>query len=177
MTRPRGYLCGMPETLHLDLTLRDAKATADLGRRLAALLRPGDTVLLGGPIGAGKTHLARAAIQALLAAEGRHEDVPSPTFTLVQTYDLAKGEVVHADLYRLGGPEGLDDIGLSDQIGRAICLIEWPDRLGSLAPPEALGVALAHGAAPDERLATIRASGRRWAAAGERLASAADRAA
>ena len=138
----------MSDPLHLDLTLRDAEATADLGRRLAALLCPGDTVLIDGPIGAGKTHLARAAIQALLAAEGRHEEVPSPTFTLVQTYDLAAAEVVHADLYRLGGPEGLDDIGLSDQIGRAICLIEWPDRLGNRAPADAISIALAYGKSP-----------------------------
>lgn len=161
----------MQDPLHLELTLADADATSALGRRLARLLRPGDTVLIEGPIGAGKTHLARAAVQALLAAGGRHEEVPSPTFTLVQTYELAGTEVVHADLYRLGGPEGLDDIGLSDQIGQAICLIEWPDRLGNLAPRDAISVALAYGKLPDERLATLRAADRRWTAAAGDLAA------
>jgi tRNA threonylcarbamoyl adenosine modification protein YjeE len=167
----------MPAPLHLELTLADADATTALGQRLATLLRPGDTLLIDGPIGAGKTHLARAAIQAMLAAEGRWEEVPSPTFTLVQTYDLEATDLVHADLYRLGGPEGLDDIGLSDQIGRAICLIEWPDRLGSLAPPDAIVIALAYGAAPDERRATIRSAADRWASASATLSRRSGRAA
>src|SRR5690606_8410371 len=99
--------------------------------RLAAGLRPGDTVLLSGGIGAGKTHLARAAIQALLALDGQADEVPSPTFTLVQSYDSARGEVLHADLHRLTDPRDLDDIGLTEALGRAICLIEWPE----LIPP------------------------------------------
>lgn len=114
----------------LILMLTDAEATSRLGKTLADLLRPGDLVLLYGSIGAGKSHLARAAIQSILAQEGRFEDVPSPTFTLVQSYDSDRlGEVIHADLYRLSDPRDLDDIGLTDAIGSSVCLIEWPEML------------------------------------------------
>lgn len=113
-----------PRILHLP----DAEATTRFGQHLASLLRPADLILLHGSIGAGKSHLTRAAIQALLAEEGRFEDVPSPTFTLVQSYDSARlGEVIHADLYRLSDPRDLDDIGLTDALGHSVCLIEWPD--------------------------------------------------
>jgi tRNA threonylcarbamoyladenosine biosynthesis protein TsaE len=119
--------------LHPDITLilPDAEATAALGERLAALLQAGDTVLLHGPIGAGKSHLARAFIQRRL---GRLEDVPSPTFTLVQTYDT--------DLYRLSHPDEVLELGLGDAFSTAICLIEWPDRLGSHTPSNALNLRL-----------------------------------
>ena len=154
----------------LDLILPDPGATDRLGAALAQVLKSGDTVLLDGPIGAGKTHLARAMIQSLLAADGRAEDVPSPTFTLMQSYDTRAGEVVHADLYRLRGPGGLDDIGLSDLIGTAVCLIEWPDRLGALAPVDALVVSLSAGAGPDVRNARLSTAASRWAPVLARLA-------
>lgn len=119
-------------------SLPDAEATTALGVWLAARLQPGDCLLLEGPIGSGKTHLARALIQALLAAEGRFEDVPSPTFTLVQVYDTARSEIWHADLYRLSHPQEVIELGLDEAFETAICLIEWPDRLGPLTPPGAL---------------------------------------
>ena len=134
----------------LDLPLPDPVATDRLGQALAALLGPGDTVLLQGPLGAGKTHLARAIIRAKL---GRAEEVPSPSFTLMQVYDGPDGEIVHADLYRLGGPRDADEIGLTDLIGTATTLIEWPERLGAAAPPGSLTVALDH--AGDGRLARL----------------------
>ena len=109
--------------------------TGDLARRIGAALRPGATLLLDGGVGAGKTHFARALIQSLLLSP---EDVPSPTFTLVQTYDGTSGEIWHADLYRLSSPDEVVELGLEEAFETAICLIEWPDRLGELAPPYAL---------------------------------------
>ena len=122
-----------PPTLTLDLP--EADATARLGRALAQLLRPGDTVLLHGPIGAGKSHLARALIRARL---GRMEDVPSPTFTLVQTYPDQAGDLWHADLYRLTDVHQLAELGLEDALETGICMVEWPERLGPATPAGAL---------------------------------------
>lgn len=125
-----------PETV---LFLSDDAVTAALGERLALLLQLGDTVLLEGPIGAGKSHLARALIRARL---GRMEDVPSPTFTLVQTYEAEDTEIWHADLYRLSHPDEVLELGLEQAFGSAICLIEWPDRLGPHLPVDALRIRL-----------------------------------
>jgi tRNA threonylcarbamoyladenosine biosynthesis protein TsaE len=112
--------------------------TAALGARLAGLAQPGDCILLEGAIGAGKSHLARAFIRARL---GQQEDVPSPTFTLVQVYD-ADVEIWHADLYRLSHPDEVWELGLDDAFDRAITLVEWPDRLGAHLPPDALRLRL-----------------------------------
>jgi tRNA threonylcarbamoyladenosine biosynthesis protein TsaE len=113
--------------------------TARLGVWFAGKLRPGDVVLLCGDIGAGKTHFARALIQARL---GRLEDVPSPTFTLVQTYDAGDTEIWHADLYRLTHPDEVAELGLEAAFDTAICLIEWPDRLGCMTPARAINLTL-----------------------------------
>lgn len=137
-----------PETV--TLILPDEAATAALGARLAALARPGDVILLSGPIGAGKSHLARAFIRARL---GRHEEVPSPTFTLIQTYGPPEDEIFHADLYRLTHPDEVWELGLDEAFTRAICLVEWPDRLGAHLPPGALRLELS--AAGEGRLATL----------------------
>ncbi|QYZ69877.1 tRNA (adenosine(37)-N6)-threonylcarbamoyltransferase complex ATPase subunit type 1 TsaE [Neotabrizicola shimadae] len=130
----------MSELCRLSLFLPDEEATAALGRRLAGRLKPGDTVLLDGPIGSGKTHLARALIRARL---GRDEDVPSPTFTLVQSYEAPGAEIWHADLYRLTHPDEVLELGLEDAFARAICLVEWPDRLGRHLPERALRLSFA----------------------------------
>lgn len=122
------------------LTLPDDAATDRLGTALAGLLRTGDTLLLRGPIGAGKTHLARALIRA---RTGAAIDVPSPSFTLIQTYDSPAGPICHADLYRLTGPDDVIELGLLDAFGSALCLVEWPDRLGDLAPSDAMTLTLA----------------------------------
>jgi tRNA threonylcarbamoyladenosine biosynthesis protein TsaE len=112
--------------------------TVALGERLAGLARAGDCFLLEGPIGAGKSHLARAFIRARL---GRMEDVPSPTFTLVQVYE-ADVEIWHADLYRLTHPDEVWELGLDEAFDRAITLVEWPDRLGAHLPHHALRLRL-----------------------------------
>lgn len=124
----------------LSLSLPDEDATARLAAHLSTRLQPGDTILLEGSLGAGKSAFARALIRARL---GSDIEVPSPTYTLVQTYGSGPGEILHADLYRLSGPDDVAEIGLADALGVSICLIEWPDRLGDRAPPEALTIALA----------------------------------
>ena len=122
-------------TLRRTVTLTSPEQTTALAGRLAARLAPGDTILMEGGIGAGKTHFARGLILSLLDVA---EDVPSPTFTLVQTYDTRAGEVWHADLYRLTGPDEAVELGLAEAFETAICLVEWPDRLGDDAPGTAL---------------------------------------
>ncbi|MXQ08228.1 tRNA (adenosine(37)-N6)-threonylcarbamoyltransferase complex ATPase subunit type 1 TsaE [Alphaproteobacteria bacterium GH1-50] len=126
------------------LHLSDAEATERLAVALAPLLRAGDTLLLDGPIGAGKTHFARSLIQWRLAEAGLSEDVPSPTFTLVQTYDDGQVEIWHADLYRLSDPLEVVELGLDEAMQSAIALIEWPDRLGDMAPADACRLRFAH---------------------------------
>ena len=134
--------------------LNDEAATTRLGGWFANHLGGGDCVLLSGPIGAGKSHFARALIRARL---GRMEDVPSPTFTLVQTYD-ADVEIWHADLYRLSHPNEVIELGLEQAFSNAICLIEWPDRLGDLAPRDAIRLELS--AEGEGRMVSVRCDAR-----------------
>ena len=124
----------------LMLPLKDADATALLGAALAKLVGPGDVVALWGDLGAGKTSFARALIQAQLAAHGKIEDVPSPTFTLVQTYETPKLEIWHVDLYRITHPEEVIELGVEDAIPDSLVLIEWPGRMGPYLPQDRLDV-------------------------------------
>ena len=121
------------------VSLPDLAATERLAARLAGIVRPGMAVLLEGPLGAGKSAFCRALLRSLADDPGL--DVPSPTFTLVQSYDTARGPVHHLDLWRLAGPEGLDELGWDDML-RDIVLVEWPDRLGPHVPERAIGVRL-----------------------------------
>ncbi len=123
-------------------------ATAALAAALAPVLRAGDTLLLDGPVGAGKTAFARALIQARMAATGPVEDVPSPSFALVQVYDLPDLTIWHVDLYRLDGVTDTVELGLDEAFETALCLVEWPERLGAALPPDAARLAFAYG--PDE---------------------------
>ncbi|MEO5337074.1 MAG: tRNA (adenosine(37)-N6)-threonylcarbamoyltransferase complex ATPase subunit type 1 TsaE [Magnetospirillum sp. WYHS-4] len=133
------------------IDLPDEEATRRLGRRLAGVCRPGDVFALAGDLGCGKTVLARAFIAA---CEGHDEEVPSPTFTLVQTYETGRGSLYHFDLYRLERPDDAYELDIEEAFAEAISLIEWPERLGHLLPPSALTVGLAH-AGGDARRAVL----------------------
>jgi len=145
------------------IDLPDENATAAIAARLAALAMPGDVIALKGELGAGKTSFARAFIRA----RGGGETVPSPTFTLVQVYELSGGAVWHFDLYRLRTPEEAWELGIEDAFRDGISLIEWPERLGALLPARRLEIALDFGPTPTARHATL-SGGSDWAA---RLAS------
>lgn len=149
-------------SLAATLRLASPEATERLAEALAENLAPGDTILLEGPIGAGKSHLCRAAIRHLLHREGLVEDIPSPTFTLVQTYALARTEIWHADLYRLTDPGQIVELGLDEAFETAITFVEWPDRLGAATPRNALHVTLLADGDEDVRIASISATDPRW---------------
>lgn len=127
----------MHRALLISALLDSPEMTGAFAARLAGLLHSGDTLLLLGDIGAGKTHFARHLIRALQGPDAG-EDIPSPTFTLVQTYDSPRGEIWHADLYRLSHVDEVLELGLDAAFDDAICLVEWPERLGNLAPRDAL---------------------------------------
>jgi tRNA threonylcarbamoyladenosine biosynthesis protein TsaE len=139
--------------VEIALDLPDLAATEALAARLAPMLRPGDAVLLDGPLGAGKSAFARALLRAATGDPGL--EVPSPTFTLVQSYDLPVGPAYHFDLYRLSGPEGLAELGW-EEAREGIVLVEWPERLGPLAPPDALRIHLTPGEAEEARHVVLR---------------------
>ncbi|WP_296420343.1 tRNA (adenosine(37)-N6)-threonylcarbamoyltransferase complex ATPase subunit type 1 TsaE [Pseudooctadecabacter sp.] len=140
------------------ISLPDAGATDALGAALARVAERGDCILLSGQIGAGKSALARAFIRTLL---GPDTEVPSPTFTLVQTYEHSDFEIWHADLYRLSDTQEAVELGLTDAFATAVCLIEWPDLLGDLAPEDALHIHLTVDPLAHDALLTF---GPRWAA-------------
>lgn len=150
------------------ITLNSPEETAAFAARLGASLRPGDILLLEGQIGSGKTHFARSLIQSVMNTP---EDVPSPTFTLVQAYDTKVGEIWHCDLYRLSAVEEIEELGLIEAFDTAICLVEWPDKLGPLTPDTALQVTLETDSNnEDTRQLTLSWSNPKWPA---RLESAA----
>ncbi len=156
----------------LEVDLPDEAATAALARRLAPLLAAGDVIALAGDLGSGKTCFARALINTLPrgpgAPEGEAEEVPSPTFTLVQVYERGPAAVWHVDLYRLDRPEDAEELGLEEAFGEAIVLIEWPERLAGRLPPDRLELHLSYGAAEGARRAVLTGFGA-W---GPRLAAA-----
>lgn len=143
----------------LSLDLPDEAATAALAARLGPLLRRGDMVALRGDLGAGKTAFSRALVRALSGDPA--EEVPSPTFTLVQTYDLPDLSLWHFDLYRLTAPEEVLELGWEEVRAEGCALVEWPDRLGAWLPAERLDLTLRI-AGPTARVAEINGYGS-WA--------------
>src|SRR3954447_4631581 len=141
------------------VTLQSEQGIHRLVMDIAAALDPGDLITLSGDLGAGKTTFARAMIRFL--AENPDIPVPSPTFTLMQTYDLPRFPVVHADLYRLEGPGELAELGFDDLPKNAVVLLEWPDRAAGFLPPDRLDVAftLEPKAGPEHRKARITGYG------------------
>lgn len=128
----------------LTFRLADLAATESLAAALADLARVGDVIALHGPLGAGKTAFARAFIAARAAAAGADVgEVPSPTFTLVQLYDMIEPAVWHFDLYRLDKAEDALELGVEEAFADAVSLIEWPERLGPYLPRRALNLHLA----------------------------------
>ncbi|WP_181164465.1 tRNA (adenosine(37)-N6)-threonylcarbamoyltransferase complex ATPase subunit type 1 TsaE [Amaricoccus solimangrovi] len=144
------------------LDLPDPDATEALARALAPRLGAGDLVALSGGLGAGKSLFARALIAHRLAALGRAEDIPSPSFTLVQTYDLGPVELWHADLYRLGTVDEIAELGLEEAFGSAICLVEWAERLGPALPARRIDLRLDFALEGEGRRATLIARGAGW---------------
>lgn len=144
------------------IPLGDDADTARIGAALGRALRRGDAVLLSGGLGAGKTALARAAIAARLADCGLTEDIPSPTFTLVQTYE-ADIPIWHADLYRLSTEDEVYELGLDEAFETAATFVEWPDRLGATTPLRALAVEMDFGPKGEGRIAVFQPRGPGWA--------------
>jgi len=149
----------MPDRQTLILSSQSPDQSRQIAQALAPQLRAGDTILLSGDVGAGKTHFARSVIQASLTIP---EDVPSPTYTLVQSYPGQWGDIWHADLYRLSSPHEIEELGLSQAFEEAICLIEWPDRLDGLAPVQALILTLTSGEDQNHRQLDFCWSDPRW---------------
>ena len=148
---------GAAIAVHQRIELPDLAATSRLAATVAATARPGDAILLEGPLGAGKTEFARAFLRAATRDPGL--EVPSPTFTLVQTYDTPLSPVHHFDLWRLDGPAALAELGWDD--ARAgIVLVEWPDRLGALRPVDALTITVEMGGETGRRAVLAGWSGR-----------------
>jgi tRNA threonylcarbamoyladenosine biosynthesis protein TsaE len=131
--------------------LPDEAATRGLAAAVAALAEPGDVIALKGELGAGKTTFARAFIRA----RGASDEVPSPSFSLVQVYETGPATVWHFDLYRLRSPEEAWELGIEDAFAEGISLIEWPERLGPLLPDRRLEIALCFGRRPNARRACL----------------------
>ena len=135
------------------LTLNSQLDTENFANQLADLLAPSDVILLSGDLGGGKSTFARALIRRLT---NPNEEVPSPTFTLVQTYESEKFPIWHFDLYRLEFPEEIWELGFED-IQSGVALIEWPEKMGMYMPSEALHLTFEYGETEGERRVTLKA--------------------
>jgi len=137
--------------------LTDEGATAALAAVVAAMSEPGDLIALKGDLGAGKTTFARAFIRAF----GGGGEVPSPTFTLVQTYEVGATTIWHFDLYRLKSPDEIWELGIEEALADGIALVEWPEQLGDFLPDRGLEIAFLFAERAEARRA-ILAGGTNW---------------
>ena len=144
----------------MHVNLRNLDDTGRLAARVAVRAMAGDFIGLSGPLGAGKTAFARAFLMAMAARQKAPvpAEVPSPTFTLVQSYELGALEVAHYDLYRINSPEEAGELGLDEAQARGIVLVEWPERLGDRVPRDRLDIALSVDAT-EQRHATLTTCG------------------
>ncbi|WP_417815677.1 tRNA (adenosine(37)-N6)-threonylcarbamoyltransferase complex ATPase subunit type 1 TsaE [Thalassospira alkalitolerans] len=138
----------------------DQNGTEILAGQLAACAKPGDVILMHGTLGMGKSAFCRAYIRAL--ANNPHEEVPSPTFTLVQVYELDPVPVWHFDLYRLSDPEEVHELDIEDAFADGVSLIEWPDRLEYLTPENRLDIHIEPGSNVDGRVFQLIPHGEDW---------------
>jgi tRNA threonylcarbamoyladenosine biosynthesis protein TsaE len=130
---------GNPRAMDFERQIATAAAMEALGAAIGARLQPGDAVCLRGPLGAGKSTLARGLIRSLTTPD---EEVPSPTFTLVQLYATATFPLAHFDLYRLRSGKEAYELGLDEALDGGAALIEWPERLGDAPPPDRLDIVI-----------------------------------
>jgi tRNA threonylcarbamoyl adenosine modification protein YjeE len=159
-----------PGNYSFNAALADEAGTVRLMADVAAVIEPGDVITLSGDLGAGKTTFARALIRYFAGDESI--EVPSPTFTLTQTYTLPRFSLVHADLYRLSGPGELSEIGLEEAVEDAVLLIEWPDRAGTRLPEDRLDIAFTLAAQQGANARNARITGfGRFAPRVERIAA------
>lgn len=140
-------------------------ATAGLAKTVSDMAQPGDIIALWGNLGAGKTAFARAFINHLT---NHAEEVPSPTFTLVQLYETPRSMIYHFDMYRLEQPDDALELGVEDAFADGICLIEWPDRLGPWLPRNRLDVVIETGETEGARAIELKSESPEW---NQRLAS------
>ena len=126
----------------MKIEIQTEEHTREIARKLAHISQPGDVIALYGDLGVGKSCFARAFIRALTSED---EEVPSPTFTLVQMYDTDETTLFHFDMYRLEKPDDCLEIGVEEAFADGICLIEWPDKIGNYLPWDALKLEIGHG--------------------------------
>ena len=148
-----------PSSFKALLTASSPDKTAAFAARVSEVLGAGDTVLLEGPIGAGKSHFVRSAMRSLAVSE----DIPSPTFTLVQTYQTSKLEIWHADLYRLTDSNEIDELGLFEAMDTALVFVEWPELLGADRPCNALTIRFELTDDPEIRVLHLTSEENSWA--------------
>ena len=141
----------------ISTSLEDTNA---LAQRMANAITAPAVILLEGEIGAGKSAFARAFIRAAGVTE---QDIPSPTFTLVQTYETPNHEIWHSDLYRLTHTDEVEELGLLAAFETAICLVEWPDKLGEDTPENALHIAFREAGTETSREITLTSAHPNWA--------------